>query len=59
MTEKHYRAWRLWKIEVPVDAEGWLEFVVRTWDSSNNTEPTYVRSVWKDGAAIVSLICDV
>ncbi|CAL1707567.1 unnamed protein product [Somion occarium] len=45
MTEKHYRAWRLWKIEVPVDAEGWLEFVVRTWDSSNNTEPTYVRSL--------------
>ncbi|KAJ3522672.1 hypothetical protein NM688_g8842 [Phlebia brevispora] len=46
MTQKHYYAWRLWKIEVPVDAEGWLEFCVRTWDSSNNTEPTYVRSAW-------------
>ncbi|KAI0081222.1 sulfite oxidase mitochondrial precursor [Panus rudis PR-1116 ss-1] len=46
MTEKHYHAWRLWKIEVPVEAEGWLEFVVRTWDSSNNTEPTFVRSAW-------------
>ncbi|KAK7687080.1 hypothetical protein QCA50_009580 [Cerrena zonata] len=46
MTEKHYHAWRLWKIEVPVDAEGWLEFVVRTWDSSNNTEPTFIRSAW-------------
>ncbi len=44
---KYYYAWRLWKIEVPVDAEGWLEFCVRTWDSSNNTEPTYVRSAWK------------
>ncbi|KAF8895573.1 sulfite oxidase mitochondrial precursor [Infundibulicybe gibba] len=47
MTEKHYHAWRLWKIDLPVDAEGWLEFCVRTWDSSNNTEPTFVRSAWK------------
>ncbi|KAJ7364918.1 sulfite oxidase mitochondrial precursor [Mycena albidolilacea] len=46
MTEKHYHAWRLWAIDVPVDAEGWLEFCVRTWDSSNNTEPTFVRSSW-------------
>ncbi|KAG6907458.1 hypothetical protein DXG01_008842 [Tephrocybe rancida] len=47
LTEKHYHAWRLWKIDIPVDAEGWLEFCVRTWDSSNNTEPTFVRSAWK------------
>ncbi|KAF9013126.1 Oxidoreductase, molybdopterin-binding domain-containing protein [Cyathus striatus] len=40
MTEK------AWKVELPVDAEGWLEFCVRTWDSSNNTEPTFVRSAW-------------
>ncbi|OBZ69032.1 Sulfite oxidase [Grifola frondosa] len=46
LTEKHYHTWRLWKIRLPVDAEGWLEFCVRTWDSSNNTEPTYVRSAW-------------
>jgi len=46
MTEKHYHAWRLWTIDVPVDAEGWLEFCVRSWDSSNNTEPTFVRSAW-------------
>ncbi|OSC97481.1 E set domain-containing protein [Trametes coccinea BRFM310] len=46
MTEKHYHAWRLWSIKLPVDAEGWLEFCVRTWDSSNNTEPTFVRSAW-------------
>ncbi|KJA17907.1 hypothetical protein HYPSUDRAFT_90339 [Hypholoma sublateritium FD-334 SS-4] len=46
MTEKHYHAWRLWKIDLPVDAEGWLELCVRTWDSSNNTEPTFVRSAW-------------
>ncbi|EEB94900.1 hypothetical protein MPER_06214, partial [Moniliophthora perniciosa FA553] len=42
----HYHAWRLWSIELPVDAEGWLEFCVRCWDSSNNTEPTFVRSAW-------------
>ncbi|TFY69007.1 hypothetical protein EVJ58_g659 [Rhodofomes roseus] len=46
MTEKHYHAWRIWKISVPVDAEGWIEFCARTWDSSNNTEPTFVRSAW-------------
>ncbi|KAF5340084.1 hypothetical protein D9758_013143 [Tetrapyrgos nigripes] len=46
MTQKHYHAWRLWKIDLPTDAEGWLEFCVRTWDSSNNTEPTFVRSAW-------------
>ena len=44
---QHYHAWRLWTIDVPVDAEGWLEFCVRTWDSNNNTEPTFVRSAWK------------
>ncbi|KAE9408740.1 molybdopterin binding oxidoreductase [Gymnopus androsaceus JB14] len=46
MTTKYYHAWRLWKIDLPVDAEGWLELCVRTWDSSNNTEPTFVRSAW-------------
>ncbi|KAK7462372.1 hypothetical protein VKT23_007973 [Stygiomarasmius scandens] len=46
MTQKHYHAWRLWSIDIPTDAEGWLEFCVRTWDSSNNTEPTFVRSAW-------------
>jgi len=54
MTEKHYYAWRLWKITLPVDAEGWLEFCVRTWDSSNNTEPTFVRSAWNWGLHVTS-----
>ncbi|KAF8828731.1 hypothetical protein HHX47_DHR3000359 [Lentinula edodes] len=45
-TPQHYYAWRLWKFDLPVDAEGWLELCVRTWDSSNNTEPTFVRSAW-------------
>ncbi|CAF1125266.1 unnamed protein product [Adineta steineri] len=46
MTEKHYHAWRLWKITLPVLAEGWLELVVRAFDNACNTQPTYVRSVW-------------
>ncbi|KAF2084796.1 sulfite oxidase [Saccharata proteae CBS 121410] len=46
MTKKYYHAWRLWEIDMPVDAEGWLEFCVRTWDNSLNTQPTYVRSAW-------------
>ena len=46
MSEKYYHAWRLWEIDVPVDAEGWLEFCVRCWDNSLNTQPTFVRSAW-------------
>jgi sulfite oxidase len=46
MSTKYFWAWRLWEIELPVDAEGWLEFCVRTWDSANNTQPTFVRSAW-------------
>jgi len=54
LTEKHYHAWRLWKIKVPCDAEGWIEFCVRTWDSSCNTEPTFVRSAWNWGLHVTS-----
>jgi sulfite oxidase len=46
MTEKYYHAWRLWEVDLPVDAEGWLELVVRCWDNSMNTQPTFVRSTW-------------
>ncbi|KAK3935068.1 sulfite oxidase [Diplogelasinospora grovesii] len=46
MSTKYYNAWRLWEIDLPVDAEGWLEFCVRTWDDALNTQPTFVRSAW-------------
>ncbi|RYP68167.1 hypothetical protein DL771_006817 [Monosporascus sp. 5C6A] len=46
MSKKYYYAWRLWEIDMPVDAEGWLEFCVRCWDNSLNTQPTFVRSAW-------------
>ncbi|KAK4161063.1 Oxidoreductase, molybdopterin-binding domain-containing protein [Cladorrhinum sp. PSN259] len=46
LSTKYYHAWRLWEIDLPVDAEGWLEFLVRTWDNALNTQPTFVRSAW-------------
>ena len=46
LSKKYYHAWRLWSVDVPIDAEGWLELVVRCWDNSFNTQPTYVRSAW-------------
>lgn len=46
LSTKYYHAWRLWSIDLPVDAEGWLEFVVRCWDNALNTQPTFVRSTW-------------
>jgi len=46
LSEKYFYAWRLWEIDMPVDAEGWLEFCVRTWDNALNTQPTFVRSAW-------------
>lgn len=38
LSTKYYYAWRTWKYDMPVDAEGWLEFVVRTWDNALNTQ---------------------
>ncbi|EJT70193.1 nitrate reductase 1 [Gaeumannomyces tritici R3-111a-1] len=46
MSTKYFHAWRTWEMDLPVDAEGWLELVVRTWDNAMNTQPTYVRSAW-------------
>jgi sulfite oxidase len=46
LSKKYYHAWRTWWIDIPVDAEGWLEFCVRCWDDALNTQPTFVRSAW-------------
>ena len=46
LSKKYFYGWRLWSIEMPVDPEGWLEFCVRCWDDSLNTQPTFVRSTW-------------
>lgn len=37
-TTRYYNGWRLWWIDLPVDAEGWIELVARCWDSSLNTQ---------------------
>lgn len=47
LSKKHYYTWRLWKASIPLDAEGWVEVLVRAWDSSCNTQPTNIRSTWK------------
>lgn len=54
MSKKHKFAWRTWEIDLPVDAEGWLELTVRCWDNSLNTQPTYVRSAWNWGLHVTS-----
>lgn len=36
MSKKYFHAWRVWEMDLPVDAEGWLEFCVRTWDNALN-----------------------
>ncbi|KAJ4376377.1 hypothetical protein N0V83_001660 [Neocucurbitaria cava] len=46
LSTKYFHAWRTWECEIPVDAEGWLEFCVRCWDDALNTQPTFVRSAW-------------
>lgn len=38
MSTKYFYAWRTWFMDLPVDAEGWLEFCVRTWDNALNTQ---------------------
>ena len=46
LSKKYFHAWRTWTFDLPVDAEGWLDLCVRTWDNANNTQPTFVRSAW-------------
>ncbi|KAK4676002.1 hypothetical protein QC764_508150 [Podospora pseudoanserina] len=46
MSTKYFYAWRTWWVDLPVDAEGWLEMCVRCWDNAMNTQPTFVRSAW-------------
>jgi sulfite oxidase len=54
MSDKHKYAWRTWHIDLPVDAEGWLELCCRCWDNSLNTQPAYVRSAWNWGLHVTS-----
>ena len=54
LSKKHKFAWRTWHIDLPLDAEGWTELVVRCWDNSLNTQPTLVRSAWNWGLHVTS-----
>ncbi len=46
LSQKYYHAWRLWEMDLPVDAEGWIELVARCWDNALNTQPSTVRDGW-------------
>jgi len=46
LSNKYYHAWRTWTMELPMDAEGWVELCCRCWDNALNTQPTFVRSAW-------------
>jgi sulfite oxidase len=56
LSKKYQHAWRTWEIDLPVDAEGWLELVCRCWDNALNTQPTFVRSAWNWGLHVLSRI---
>lgn len=58
LSKKHYYTWRLWKASIPLDMEGWCEVLVRAWDSSCNTQPISVRSVWNWDLHVVSSFAD-
>jgi hypothetical protein len=34
LSPKHYYTKRLWKMDLPVPVEGWIELVVRAWSKS-------------------------
>lgn len=42
MSEKHYHTKRLWHMDLPIHAEGWLEIVVRAWGK----QPTILPVDW-------------
>jgi sulfite oxidase len=54
LSPKRKFAWRIWHMELPLDAEGWTEIVARCWDNALNTQPTYVRSAWNWGLHVTS-----
>lgn len=55
LSKKFQHAWRTWEMDLPVDAEGWLEIVCRCWDNALNTQPTFVRTSWNWGLHVHSI----
>lgn len=49
LSKKRTWTWRTWKIDLPVDSEGWTEIVCRCWDNALNTQPSTVRDAWNWG----------
>ncbi|KAJ9210445.1 hypothetical protein DTO166G4_7912 [Paecilomyces variotii] len=49
LSKKGKWLWRTWEIDLPCDAEGWIEIVCRCWDNALNTQPLNVRAAWNWG----------
>ncbi|KAK3903638.1 Oxidoreductase, molybdopterin-binding domain-containing protein [Staphylotrichum tortipilum] len=54
MSKKRTWTWRTWEMDLPCDAEGWIEIVVRCWDNALNTQPPDVRTAWNWGLHVTS-----
>ncbi|GFF56898.1 sulfite oxidase, mitochondrial [Aspergillus udagawae] len=54
LSKKGRWTWRTWEMELPCDAEGWIEIVCRCWDNSLNTQPLNVRAAWNWGLHVTS-----
>lgn len=46
ITEKHVWTLRLWEMELPVSAQGWVALKCRCWDNSLNVQPSDYRDTW-------------
>lgn len=57
LSEKYFYAWRTWWMDLPVDAEGWIELCCRCWDNALNTQPTFVRSAWNWDLHVSCFVC--
>lgn len=57
MSEKYYHAWRVWSVEIPVDAEGWLELCCRTWVSLWIVAATRWRG-FSNGGVLLTVVQD-
>ncbi|EMD00481.1 hypothetical protein BAUCODRAFT_170332 [Baudoinia panamericana UAMH 10762] len=54
MSPKARFAWRTWELDLPCEAEGWIEILCRCWDNALNTQPLNVRAAWNWGLHVTS-----
>ncbi|RAL09105.1 sulfite oxidase, partial [Aspergillus homomorphus CBS 101889] len=54
LSKKGKWTWRTWEMDLPCDAEGWIEIVCRCWDNALNTQPIGIRQTWNWGLHVTS-----